>query len=246
MAGPLSLTVDASARPASWRGRALGLFASLGLQTSAILALGVAPLVSFDDLPSPQRSESAMVLHVINVPRLPPALPPSRGPAPRNAAQRVPAGIVPPRFPDEIPLETEGPIEDPGFDVGVPAGAFDGVPYGDPGAAGDGWVPAPVVPPAPTGPVPVGGDITPPRKRIHVSPVYPAIALQAHVQGTVVLEANIDEAGNVVNLRVLHSVTLLDSAAVDAVSRWKYEPTYLNGRAVPVVMSVNVDFRIAR
>jgi protein TonB len=94
-------------------------------------------------------------------------------------------------------------------------------------------------------PVVVGGDVRPPRKRSHVNPVYPPIAIAARVQGTVVLEAVIDAEGNVEDLRVRESIPLLDAAAMEAVLQWKYEPTRLNGRAVPVVMLVRVEFQLA-
>lgn len=157
---------------------------------------------------------------------------------------RIPSRIVAPtEFSDEISIEQS--LED--FSQDFSDGVSGGVPYASVGTPPDGWTaPPPEPPPAPTGPVSIGGDITPPLKRLHVSPVYPPIALAARVQGTVVLEAVIDADGNVVNLKVLHSIPLLDRAALEAVRQWKYEPTYLNGRPVPVVMSVSVDFQLTR
>ena len=75
-------------------------------------------------------------------------------------------------------------------------------------------------------------------------PVYPDIAMRARIAGVVVLEATIDAQGKVVNLRVLRSVPLLDQAAVDAVRQWEFTPTRLNGVAVPVVMTVTVNFTL--
>ena len=68
--------------------------------------------------------------------------------------------------------------------------------------------------------------------------------VEGRVDGRVTLRAVIDENGNVVNVSVVESVRLLDGAALKAVRQWKYEPTYLNGKAVPVVMSVFVDFKL--
>jgi protein TonB len=79
-----------------------------------------------------------------------------------------------------------------------------------------------------------------------VNPLYPPIAAAARVQGTVVLEATIDENGNVVNLTVLRSVPLLDGAALEAVRQWEYEPTLLNGSPVPILMTVSVRFELGR
>jgi protein TonB len=92
-------------------------------------------------------------------------------------------------------------------------------------------------------PVPVGGRIRTPTRIGYVVPVYPAIAQSAHVQGDATLEAIIGVDGTVQNLRVVHGVQLLTDAAIDAVRQWRYTPTLLNGTAVPVIMTVTVDFR---
>ena len=97
---------------------------------------------------------------------------------------------------------------------------------------------------APAAPVRVGGDIKPPTKTRDAAPLYPDIARQARIQGIVILEAIIDPQGNVTNVRVLRSIGLLDQAAMDAVRRWKYEPTLLNGVPVPIVMTVTVNFTL--
>ncbi len=75
-----------------------------------------------------------------------------------------------------------------------------------------------------------------------VSPVYPAIAQSAHVEGWVILEAVIDERGRVSETRVLKHVPLLDEAAETAVRQWVYSPTLLNGQPIAVVMTVTVQF----
>jgi protein TonB len=93
-------------------------------------------------------------------------------------------------------------------------------------------------------PVPVGGQIREPRRLTYVPPVYPPVAQAARVEGIVILEAIIDETGAVRDVRVLRSIPLLDRAAIDAVSRWRYLPTTLNGVAVPVIMTVTVSFKL--
>lgn len=90
----------------------------------------------------------------------------------------------------------------------------------------------------------VGGAIKPPVKIHEVLPVYPRIAQTARVEGTVILEATINEHGRVTELRVLRSVALLDDAALVAVRQWLFEPTLLNGTPVPVVMTVTVTFSL--
>jgi len=98
---------------------------------------------------------------------------------------------------------------------------------------------------APLQPLRVGGSIQEPRKLRNVSPVYPPDAIQARVQGVVVLECTIDPAGKVAAVRRLRGVPLLTDAAVAAVKQWEYTPTVLNGVPVPVVMTVTVNFKLS-
>ena len=90
--------------------------------------------------------------------------------------------------------------------------------------------------------VKVGGQIRPPVRVKEVAPVYPAIAQSARVQGDVVIEATIDEEGNVADARVVKSTPLLDQAALDAVRQWQYQPSLLNGVPTAVVTTVTVKF----
>jgi TonB family protein len=56
-----------------------------------------------------------------------------------------------------------------------------------------------------------------------VAPVYPAIAAKMRVEGTVKLDATIDQDGTVLDVKVVSGHALLAAAAVDAVKKWKYE-----------------------
>jgi TonB family protein len=94
----------------------------------------------------------------------------------------------------------------------------------------------------PVAPLRVGGQVRPPIRVKEVAPVYPAIAKSAQVQGDVVIEATIDEAGKVADAKVVKSVPMLDQAALDAVRQWEYQPSLLNGVPTPVVMTVTVKF----
>jgi len=91
-------------------------------------------------------------------------------------------------------------------------------------------------------PVRVGGAVQPPQKTKDVKPVYPPQAQQAHVQGVVVIEATIGPDGRVREAKVLRSIPLLDQAAIDSVRHWEFTPTIVNGAAVPVIMTVTVNF----
>ena len=90
----------------------------------------------------------------------------------------------------------------------------------------------------------VGGKIKPPTKIKDVAPVYPAAAKTARVAGVVIIEATIGANGKVIDTKVLRSVPMLDQAALDAVRQWEYTPTLLNGKAVPVVMTVTINFKL--
>jgi protein TonB len=78
-----------------------------------------------------------------------------------------------------------------------------------------------------------------------VRPQYPPIAQSARVQGVVIIEATIGPDGTVQDARVLRSIPLLDGAALDAVKRWEFTPTLLNGQPVPVIMTVTVQFTLS-
>jgi protein TonB len=95
-------------------------------------------------------------------------------------------------------------------------------------------------------PVRVGGVIREPRKLLHVAPLYPDIARQSRIQGTVIMEAILDATGKVESVRVLRSEPLLDEAAVRAVRQWRYTPTELNGVPVPVLMTITIRFSLDR
>lgn len=90
----------------------------------------------------------------------------------------------------------------------------------------------------------VGGNITPPTKIKDVRPVYPDVAQQARVTGVVIIEARIEPDGHVGQAHGLRSIPLLDQAAIEAVLQWKFTPTLMNGQAVPVVMTVTVNFSL--
>jgi TonB family protein len=101
-----------------------------------------------------------------------------------------------------------------------------------------------LAPPPLQAPVRVGGDMMAPTKIKDVTPVYPAIAQSAKVQGVVIIEAIVGPDGRVQDATVLRSIPLLDQAALDAVRQWEYTQTLLNGVPVPVIMTVTVNFSL--
>lgn len=84
-----------------------------------------------------------------------------------------------------------------------------------------------------------------PKKTRNVAPLYPAGAKNSGLQGVVVLEAVIDSTGCIQEVWVeKHVHPLLDVAAIQAVTGWRYTPTLLEGKPVPVLMTVTVNFRL--
>jgi protein TonB len=89
----------------------------------------------------------------------------------------------------------------------------------------------------------IGGDIPPP------APMSPRVPAQrsreadaAGVTGIVVVEIRIDETGGVTDAKIVRSVPMLDESALAAVKEWRFAPTIVDGRAVPVKMTVSVNF----
>ena len=96
--------------------------------------------------------------------------------------------------------------------------------------------------PDPSGPMRIGGSIKEPRKIRHVPPIFPADAVAAGVEGTVVLTAVLGKDGAVKDVAVVTGVPVLNDAALNAVRLWVFTPTLLNGVPVEVAMTVTVNF----
>lgn len=97
--------------------------------------------------------------------------------------------------------------------------------------------------PPTSGPQIVEGHITPPRLLQKVRPKYPEKLRMARQEGHVILQAVIDQQGNIGDVTVLRStLTAFEPAAVEAVCCWKYAPATLDGRPVDVYFTVVVEF----
>lgn len=90
----------------------------------------------------------------------------------------------------------------------------------------------------------VGQGVREPKRIAGVMPEYPALARSARVQGVVVLEAVINERGEVGRIKVLKSIPLLDAAAIGAVREWRYTPTLLNGVPVSALLTITINFTL--
>jgi protein TonB len=156
--------------------------------------------------------------------------------------------MLPRSIPKEIAMVDDGPT------FVEPGGVFGGVPGGLLGDAFGGTLaPAPPPPPipeptpaveAPKKPLQVGGRVQPPHAISTPAPVYPKLAQQARVQGDVLISAIIDVNGNVTEMKVVSGPPLLFAAALEALRKWKFEPTYLNGEPWPVSHEITIHFRM--
>jgi protein TonB len=161
--------------------------------------------------------------------------------------------VAPTEIPKDVARIMEaGPVGGAGAIGGIPGGVPGGLPGGVPGGVADGAlggvlggvVNAPP-PPPPKEPLRVGGDVRQPKLLKMVEPKYPAAAKSARVEGSVVIEATLTAQGTIEKLKVISGPSLLVQAAVDAMQQWRYEPTYLNGQAVPVIITAKLNFELA-
>lgn len=214
---------------------------SIGLHLLALFLVFVIPLTANIVLPM----VTVELPDYVRLAPLPPPPPDVPAPAPRRALESsssapapaptsAPAAIT--AEPADLPRYAAGPPDPTAGLTGGPGGI--GISVGPPVVV----VPPPVQPPA--GPVRVADLPVAPRKIVDVRPVYPEIARQAKREGTVVVEAVLDTAGRVTQLRVIQSVPLLDQAAVDAVRQWRYTPTMLGGHPVSVLMTITIRFTL--
>ncbi|HEY2547338.1 MAG TPA: TonB family protein, partial [Candidatus Acidoferrum sp.] len=99
-------------------------------------------------------------------------------------------------------------------------------------------------PAAPEAPLPIGGDVKSAKLISSASPVYPAMARNQHVSGDVRVDALIDANGRVTTMKVISGPALLHQAAMDALRQWKYQAATLDGKAVPMHLTVTIQFRL--
>jgi protein TonB len=142
--------------------------------------------------------------------------------------------------------DTSTAQEAPSIGLGIPGGDNR---FGIPGGAEIGSVPSLPLSPTPKPPA------RPLRRSesleaallVHrLDPVYPALARQIHLEGTVQLHAIIGRDGTIQSLEVLSGHPLLIQSALDAVRQWRYRPTLLNGEAVEVETSITVIYVMHR
>ncbi len=172
--------------------------------------------------------------------------------APRHVFMNDGKLLAPTVVPKEVAMIKEAPLE-PDVFAGVAGGVPGGVPGGQMGGVIGGvlgGIPGAVrpiaAPPAARSrqPVRVGGRVRRPQLIKQVAPRYPVLARDAHLSGDVVIDAILDERGNVTEMKIISGLPLFYSAALSALSEWKYEPTYLNDEPISVQLIVTITFHV--
>ena len=223
---------------------------SLLLHTAVIAALIVVQLYFTQTIDLKAFETNWLVAPAAPGPPPPPAAPKVQR-SMKSVARLIQGGkmMAPTMIPKRVTIVKEGPLP-PNTDGGVVGGVPGGIPGGQVGGVlggiiggtgNSGAIAAPPPPPVKRI-VRVGGNLKPPKLVYSEEPTYPVIAKQAQVQGIVIIDAIIDEQGNVVQAHVVSGPGLLMMAALQAVRSWKYEPTRLNGEPISVEMHVEVHF----
>ena len=218
-----------------------------------VMLLGLLVLVSSGEiaLPDPQEALHLTAILLAAPPPPPPlaVAPPAPAP-PAPEPSEVPLPEVPSVLP-ELDLVIPEPVQEETPELRLPAGSAltagfgsgfgsgEGSGFGVEGGVGFGDSMSSAGPE----PVRIGGAVTP--ELIHrAEPVYPPSAVAARVEGTVIVEATVDERGNVREVRVLRSIAPLDQAAIEAVMQWRYSPLHVNDQPVQFILTVHVSFRL--
>ena len=86
----------------------------------------------------------------------------------------------------------------------------------------------------------------PPQPLSQIAPLYPEIAQEAGIEGTVVVQVFIDKKGRVQDTVILKGIpnTGLDEAAVKAIRKTRFRPAKQRERPVGVWISIPVNFRL--
>ncbi len=227
-----------------------GWTTSFGLlvQVGLLVVMVLMPLIFTEALPKQQ-----LMTFLVAPPPPPPPPPPAA--APVKIVKQIQTDIVngalrtPTKIPQKIQMIKEDEAPPPAM---ASSGVVGGVPGGIPGGQMGGVIGGIIS----STPVAVPKVAAPQRVRVSqgvsqgllvrkVNPVYPPLARQARISGTVVLRAVISKDGSIENLALVSGHPMLAPAAIDAVKQWKYRPYLLNGEPVEVDTEVLVNFTLA-
>jgi periplasmic protein TonB len=238
--------------------KSASVLVSFLVQVALVIVLVLIPLIFTDSLPKTQLTSFLVA------PPPPPPPPPPPAAAPVKVVKVIPrqfdAGklMAPKVIPKEIANIKEEELPPMAGNPGVVGGVPGGVPGGTPGGVLGGIIgsvpsAAPPPPPVKEAPKPVtpksirvGGNVQAAKLIRQPKPVYPPLAKQARIQGTVRFNAVIGKDGTIQNLTLVSGHPLLIPSAQDAVRQWVYHPTTLNGEPVEVVTTIDVNFTLSQ
>jgi protein TonB len=222
---------------------------SFVLQIALVGILVLIPLLYTEALPKQQ------LMTFLVAPPPPPPPPPPPAAVPQRVVKVVQTDIIngelrtPTKIPKKVEMIKEEESPPP---VMSAAGVVGGVPGGVPGGQMGGVIGGIIS----SAPVAVPRAAVPQRVRVsqgvsqgllihRVQPMYPPLARQARIQGTVVLQAEISKDGTIENLRLISGHPMLAPSAIEAVKQWRYKPYFLNGEPVAVETQITVNFTLA-
>jgi len=208
---------------------------SLAAHTAAVAAV-IAASVASTRLPVEAPKQMMRVYF-----STPPALGTPDGGHPRPPAAMQPAAPVLHTAPTTIPSTIVAPAPESGPSTEVSSGPI-GVPWG----VKDSVIPdGPPAPPDAAGPLRISDGVKSPIVLHRVEPLYPPLALQRRINGTVILQCIIDKSGHIRDVTVVHSTFgAFEQPAIDAVQQWLFAPGTLNGQAVDTIFELTVRFQV--
>jgi len=215
---------------------------SLTLQCSVVAAVIALPLLHPEALPFSVDAPKVL----LPVKPVPPPIPHVEA---ANTASSSAPGISPPINDPRLLLSAITDLSD-----APPTTSFIGTGMGDPNA-----IPGAIGTPTGTGPHVSLAPAKPSPKSIlqistgvstglllaPITPVYPRIAVTAHIEGTVKVEAIISKLGRIESAHVVSGPEMLRQAALDAIRNARYTPYLLNGSPTEVQTSITVNFKLS-
>lgn len=91
----------------------------------------------------------------------------------------------------------------------------------------------------------VPGQVAPPQKLFTPPPQYTSLAYQARIEGRVIIQAVLDEQGQLTNLAVIKGLPMgLTESVLKASERWKFAPATMGGEPVPIFYVLTINLRL--
>jgi protein TonB len=90
----------------------------------------------------------------------------------------------------------------------------------------------------------IGGNVQASRLIKQEKPAYPPEAKSRGITGTVAFEALIGKDGKIHRLEMLSGPLALYQSSRNAMSRWEYKPTLLNGDPVEVLTTLDMNYML--